>query len=378
MRILVPIHAFDPGGVERVGLRLAERWAAKGHDVTILLGRDRGLCRAERPSLDYHCFTEWLPTEKWETLWMSICLVRWLWRDETHVIFCPGLTYTAPCVVARVLLGRRCPAIVTKISNDLKRPEFKGPFRLCYLLWLSVQAYFLTHFVAIAAPMASASARLLKVSLDRISTIPDPALSHHDLVTLSRIDRADQRFKQHFLAVGRLVAQKDFALLLDAFASCAEPGDHLTIAGEGPERKSLERKANSLGIRSQVSLPGHVADTAKLYNVASVLVISSHFEGMPAVVPEALAAGLPIAATDCCDSMRWLLNDGRFGALAAVGDSASLASAMQTASAQNRRCKAMRTFAERFTLERADDEYLRVFESVIRRSLKPKKDLPSR
>ena len=94
MHVLVPIHAFEPGGVERVALRLAERWRAEGHEVTILLGRDRGLCRDQRPDLTYRCYAEPFPTAGWETLWMMACLVRYLLVGQADAIYCPGLTYT--------------------------------------------------------------------------------------------------------------------------------------------------------------------------------------------------------------------------------------------------------------------------------------------
>ena len=103
MHVLVPIHAFEPGGVERVGLRLAERWRAEGREVTVLLGRDRGRCRDQRPELAYRRFAEPLPTACWETIWMTVCLVRYLLRERADAIFCPGLTYTAPCAVAKLL-----------------------------------------------------------------------------------------------------------------------------------------------------------------------------------------------------------------------------------------------------------------------------------
>lgn len=105
LRICIPIHSFEPGGVERVGLRLADHWQAVGHEVTVVLRRDRGIARPQAPALDYRTRPEPLP---WETPWLIWCLWRYLRRHhgETAVIFCAGNTYTVVCAVMKLLLGR--------------------------------------------------------------------------------------------------------------------------------------------------------------------------------------------------------------------------------------------------------------------------------
>lgn len=367
MRIAIPIHAFEPGGVERVGLRLAERWQAEGHDVVVVLGRDRGTCREDRPELDYRTFAEPLPTDGWETLWMMVCLVRFLWRERVDAVFCPGLTYTAPCVIARLLLSRRCPPVLVKVSNDLDRPDIGGLLRWPYRAWLWLQGRLLDHFVAIGSPMRDEIARDLAVDAAHVTVIPDPALDAADLADLAEPSSLRDGPGRRFLAVGRLMPQKNFALLLEAFALFAREADRLVIAGEGPLRASLEAQSQRLGLADRTTFAGHVHHTAALYRGADALVLSSDFEGVPAVAIEALAAGLPIAATNCCASMGWLLDDERFGVLAAPGDAAGLAAAMERAATLAVPRSAMRRFAARFTLERASASYCDLLEQLIAR-----------
>jgi glycosyltransferase involved in cell wall biosynthesis len=360
MHVLVPIHAFEPGGVERVGLRLTERWRAEGHEVTILLGRDQGLCRDQRPELTYRRFAEPFSTAGWETVWMMVCLVRYLLRERVDVIFCPGLTYTAPCVVAKLLLGPRCPPVLVKVSNDLDRPDLGRLLQWPYRAWLWAQGRLLELFVAIGPPMREPVARALRVEPERVSVIPDPALSQAQIHPMSRPRDKEIAGRQgtRFLAVGRLVPQKNFTLLIDAFARLATPEDRLVIAGEGPCRAALERRVSRLGLAAQVSMPGHVSDAAQLYRHSDALVLSSDYEGVPGVVIEALAAGLPIAATQCCDSMGWLLGEGRYGALAPCGDAAALAGAMERACGREMPRAELAAFVSAFTLERAAGDYL--------------------
>lgn len=368
MRIAIPIHSFEPGGVERVALRLAARWEAAGHEVLIILGRDAGRCRQEAPSLDYRAVPEPLPTARWETIWMIWCLFRFLRRERVDVLFCPGNTYAVVCAAMRLLLGRRCPPVLVKISNDLRRADLPPVMRRFYRGWLRIQGALLDHFIALAEPMRPELIAELGVAPERVSVIADPALSESELANPRRDRPRPSAASRHFVSVGRLVPQKNYALLLDAFAHCSLPGDRLTIAGDGPERARLEARIQRLGLADRVALPGHVDQVAQLLAQADVFVLSSDYEGVPAVILEALAAGLPIAATDCCASMGWLLQHGDFGVTAAPRDANALALAMDAARDLDPPRARMATFAAQFTLGAASRKYLFEMESLSRRS----------
>ena len=111
LRIAVPIHSFEPGGVERVALNLAAAWQADGAEVSVLLGRDMGAMKAAAPKLDYVIRPEPFPTAAWETLWLIFASWRWLRRNKVDVLFAAGNTYAIVGVALKLLLGRRCPPI---------------------------------------------------------------------------------------------------------------------------------------------------------------------------------------------------------------------------------------------------------------------------
>lgn len=359
MRIAIPIHSFEPGGVERVALRLAEHWRDAGHDPVIVLGRSRGACVGTAPDLDYRAMREPFSTDRWETIWMIWSFFHFLLKEKVDAVFCPGNTYTVVCVAMKLLLGDRCPPVLVKISNDLERRDLPKSIRPLYRWWLSAQGAVLEGFIAIADPMRAEVERELALPASRVSVIPDPALSQAELHHFSSSRPAgNAQAGCRFLTIGRLAAQKNQILLLEAFARHAWSDDTLVIAGDGPERERLVERTNALGLRARVRFVGHVDDVRTLYAEADVFVLSSHYEGAPAVILEALAAGLPIAATNCCVSMEWLTGYGQFGVVVPPGDPDTLGIAMNIAKHLRPDRTAMQRLAAGFTLESSGQLYL--------------------
>lgn len=130
------------------------------------------------------------------------------------------------------------------------------------------------------------------------------------------------------LAAGRLVPQKDFALAISTLAHMARRRDvHLTIVGEGPERGMLAQLAARLGVESRLSMPGHLPSIIPALHEADVLLVTSRYEGGPAVAIEALEQGVPVIATDCSHFLHDLLGDDASGAIFATRDPKALAAA---------------------------------------------------
>jgi glycosyltransferase involved in cell wall biosynthesis len=158
------------------------------------------------------------------------------------------------------------------------------------------------------------------------------------------------------LASGRLIPQKGFDLLLDAFARIAP--DHqewrLVICGRGRLRPRLRRQIDELGLRDVVRLPGAVDLPARM-NDAAMFVLSSRFEGFPLVMLEAMAKGLPIVSFDCPTGPSELIEDGRNGVLVPPGDVPKLAEALSALMADAPRRERLRAAAaqdaQRFTPE---------------------------
>jgi len=135
------------------------------------------------------------------------------------------------------------------------------------------------------------------------------------------------RTSQTILAVGRLVAQKGFDILIRAFDIVRQnmPGVRLVIVGEGPERATLEALVEQLALHDDVSLPGFTKNIASEYRRADLFVCSSRTEGFGNVIVEALSFGLPVVSTACPHGPAEILDGGRYGILAPVDDPHALA-----------------------------------------------------
>ncbi len=314
LRIAIPIHSLGPGGVERVALGLATQWRECGHEVTIVLGRSGGSNLCSAPPLDYWSLPTRLATAGWQTPWMVHSLYSFLVENRIDVLFCPGNTYAVIGAAMKLLLGPHAPPMMLKVSNALDRPDMPPAMRRGYGTWLRAQGGVFDSIVALSEPMRREVRERMLAEPAQVSVIANPILSRQRLRRLGSLERrAPSAWGMRYLAAGRLAPQKNFALMLRAFAQAARAEDRLTIAGDGPERGQLEALAASLGLADRIDFLGHVAAIDPLLEHADALLLSSDYEGLPGVVVEALAGGVPILATDCCVSMANLIDHERTG-----------------------------------------------------------------
>lgn len=365
LRITIPIHSLDPGGVERVALGLASEWDRAGHQVTVVLGRSGSPNLCSAPALDYWRIPTRLPTAAWETPWMVHCLFSYLLNNKSDVLFCPGNTYAVVAAAMKVLLGEHAPPMVLKVSNALDRPDMAPVMRRGYSSWLRIQGTLFDRLVSLSEPMQREICNATLADPRQVPVIANPVISRQRLKNLARLERrSGSVWNTSYLSAGRLVPQKNFPLLLRAFARAARPHDTLTIAGEGPERAALEQLAANLGIADRVRFPGHLASIDPLLAEADVFVLSSDYEGLPGVIVEALAAGLPVLATDCCVSMPCLLDRGRTGLLVQRGDEEQFADGLiRIRQFENDRDRA-RAIAATYEMENAAHRYIEMMSEL--------------
>lgn len=135
---------------------------------------------------------------------------------------------------------------------------------------------------------------------------------------------------QLVVALGRLVPQKGFDVLIETFASVVArvPSARLEIWGEGPERPRLDAIVERASLTGCVTLPGETRDPASVLRRAGIFVLSSRVEGFPNVLLEAMALGRPVVAMACTYGPAEIVRDRIDGRLVPAQDGGGLADAL--------------------------------------------------
>lgn len=169
------------------------------------------------------------------------------------------------------------------------------------------------------------------------------------------------------VTVGRLTPIKNHALLLEALAKCALPVVAV-IVGDGELRGELERRAKALGIAKRTVFAGWIDDVTVAYQAADVLTLTSHNEGAPIAVMEAMGWGCPVVATRA-GGVPDLIDDTT-GILVDLGDSNALAAALDALARDPERAKRMGAAARvraltDFSVEREAGSILEYYEALL-------------
>jgi glycosyltransferase involved in cell wall biosynthesis len=361
LSIVHVLSSFGVGGQERVALDLAIGQKARGHTVSVLSlapppdgamadeFREHGIAVGRVPKGDGLD-----PT-------LVPRLVRALREHRADVVHTHNplpLIYGAPA--ARLV---RAAAIHTKHGMN---PGSRG-HRL-----LRRAAARLTHaFVAVsdtteaqAREQGDAPARRLHmiangIRLDRYH--PDPAAR--------AATRAELGLGNAWVVgtVGRMDDFKNQSLLVRAMGPLLGKDVRLVLVGDGPSRSIVEAEIAKLPDPSTVVLTGRRMDVPRIVPAFDVFALSSKSEGLPLVVPEAMAAGLPIVAT-AVGGLPSVIDEGSTGLLAPV-DEAALRAALKKliddrALAARMGAKAREVALQRYSSERMVDAYLELYKQA--------------
>jgi glycosyltransferase involved in cell wall biosynthesis len=187
--------------------------------------------------------------------------------------------------------------------------------------------------------------------------------------SLFTVRRRSETPRPRIVSIGRLKAPKDFTTLLEALALLRDLPFDAVIAGDGPERSALEAAVDRLGLAGAVDLTGERDDIPAFLAAADCFVLSSTSEGMPISVLEAMAAGLPVVASDV-GGVHELVTEGTTGCLVPPRDPEALAGALRPLLGDPELrarlgAQARRDVEQRFTVDRVQREHLQLYRDVV-------------
>ena len=197
-----------------------------------------------------------------------------------------------------------------------------------------------------------------------VTSLCKQSTSHKWLSSKSRNE--SNTFPKIILAAGRLVEQKNFLILIRAFAEVRSQLDaRLILLGDGPQREKICELISSLNIEETVSMPGWVDNPYSFMVSADLFVMSSSWEGCPMVLLEALACGCSVVSTDCPSGPSEILENGRWGRLVPVNDQTALAEAITTTLKDHTDQDALRQRAMQYSPENVIKKYETLIIEVI-------------
>jgi len=224
----------------------------------------------------------------------SLPVVRRLMAEQDFDLI--DAHYFYPDGVAAVLLGKALgkPVVITARGTDINLIP-NHPLTRRWILYAAREA---AGMISVAQALKDDLVRL-GVADRRVRVLRNGV----DLAMFRPLDRVALRARlglngPTIASVGGLIERKGHHLVIAAL--CALPRHTLLIAGEGPERRALERVAVECGVADRVRFLGRVLhDTiAEVYSAADILVLASSREGWPNVLLEAMACGTPVVATN--------------------------------------------------------------------------------
>jgi len=216
--------------------------------------------------------------------------------------------------------------------------------------------------------MAEDLAQELKVPQNRLAVLPNPVDVEeiHSFLSPNPVPQAGAG--PHLLAVGRLVREKGYDLLLRAMflVRIEFPDASLLIAGDGQEEAALKAECHELGLDAAVRFAGHIDRPWTLFPAATLFVVPSRHEGLPNALLEAAAAGLPIVAMPAAGGVVELLrNQPGVWLVPEVSAKALTDSLLAALHALTPGKRFAHSFVEAYRLDRAIQAYERLIDRTI-------------
>ena len=318
MRVTCVSNALDAGGAERVFVWLASTLTSVGHNVTFLT--------LQNDIRDFYSLPPHVVRQRAPSGVSHIC--RWYgWRCHLRrlKLLKAEIARTRPDVVisfidttnTSVLMALMSTGTPVIVSERIDPRQHRIGIRWDMLRRLY---YPQAATVVVQTNAVSKWARSIWPHW-KVETIPNPVFPINQ-PNIGVCERPPWFHRKNIVAMGRLVEQKGFDMLIEAFAPLANkfPDWGVTIFGDGPLRETLLDRANDLGIKGRIHLPGTTKEPFRVFKHTDLFILSSRYEGFPNTLCEAMACGVPVISFDCPAGPNEIIRHGIDGLLVRPSD----------------------------------------------------------
>ncbi len=321
--VLIVISHLGHGGTQRVVCNLANALAREGYRVRILLSkRKHNNALQLDPAVELEFLVYQPPRRTFAHLAGLWRLGFWLpkLRARIRASGAPVLVSFIRPTNVKVLLAclgmKRLRLVICERNDPQRQPLARHWNLLARLLYRTADA-------------VTVNSRGAARSLDGWG-IPGDVVYLPNILTAAPSREPACFAAPTILAVGRLVPQKGYDLLIRALAKAGDRlGDwRIIFLGEGPAEKPLKELAKSLGVAERLDWPGHVADPFPYYHGAMVFALPSRYEGMPNALLEAMSCGLAPIVSNASAGPLEVVSDGENGLVVPVESVSALSAAL--------------------------------------------------
>ena len=309
MHIAMLIGALTKGGAERVMVNLADYFAGRGYQVTMVTQYQKENEYSLNPKVKriISDITEEETTKnRIVNFKRRFCKLRNIWKKEKPDVI---LSFIGKNNMMAILTSRflNIPVAVS-VRAEPNEEYYNG--------WMRFAA---RHLFALAGGVVLQTRRCFDFFPEKVRK--KAVILRNPISESFFKERYEGEREKTIVAVGRVDENKNHEMLIRAFAGIAEefPEYRLIIYGEGDLREMLLRLVAELGLSERILLPGSIDDVAEKIYKTRVFVLPSNTEGVPNTLIEAMLMGLTVVSTDCpCGGPADLIESGVNGILTPV------------------------------------------------------------
>ena len=291
-------------------------------------------------------------------------------------IIISNMYYTDIFIILTKFLFRIKIPLIIAIHTNLKMKFEKKKRYFNFLIRILYSSKLVNKIIIVSKAIQSILEKDYKIKRNKLKTIYNGIeiekireLKNDKILEYKEIFNDDNIIK--FITVGRLIELKGHKYLIEAFSKVKNEivNSKLFIIGDGPLRNELKMLIKKKALQNDIILLGLKRNIFKYLAKSDIFVLSSKYEGLPTVLLEALACGLPIISTNCNTGPKEILENGRYGFLVNVMDSEDLADKMIFLAKNDDRMKKYSKLSlirsEFFAIEKFINEWINIIEKII-------------